>query len=234
MAASQNVVSVANGSSIHTYAALYTYALNVYTAMLANAITFSAPTPTLITFFANITALKAAMVAWGRKGARGTHAQHLALMAAKAAVISNLAGLVEYVQGVARRNPNGLGAQQAIVALAAMRIKNTNTPIGSYGPPFNVRQILKKNLINSTNIYLRWEKPQMSNKIAKPKAYSIFMSTDGINFLPLATVTKTNYTFSVGTSGTIRYFKVAALGAVGVSTNVELGAISDVLTARSQ
>src|SRR5437016_1099581 len=57
---------------------------------------YPAPTPTMLIFQADITALGAAITAWGPQGARGSHEQHLILISAAEKVRADYRQLAMY------------------------------------------------------------------------------------------------------------------------------------------
>jgi hypothetical protein len=79
-----------------TYKALAVLAQAVHDGFLALVLVYPMPTVTMVMFQTHIDTLNDAITAWGPKGARGSHAQHLALIAAANVVRNDLRQLATY------------------------------------------------------------------------------------------------------------------------------------------
>src|SRR5580704_15530388 len=84
----------------YTHQALCDYAKGITLALTGN-LTFPAPPVSLVAQGTLNDAMQAAILAWGPVGNRGSHAQHVALLDAKAAVEDMIRNLNDYVDGIA-------------------------------------------------------------------------------------------------------------------------------------
>jgi len=89
-----------NKFASYDFQALADFGQGIHDALNGNA-TFPTPPVTLAAQQAAITALDNAIVAWGPKGNRGSHASHVALLAARDVVRENIRNLADYVDGIA-------------------------------------------------------------------------------------------------------------------------------------
>src|SRR4051812_17572002 len=78
------------------YAALLLLAQTVHNGFVLLVADYATPNPAMLIFQGHITALSAAITAWGPKESRGSHAQHLALIAAANVVRDDLRMLAAY------------------------------------------------------------------------------------------------------------------------------------------
>jgi hypothetical protein len=79
-----------------SYNTLKTLAQTVHDGFVAHALDYPAPLPALPLFQTHIDALDAAIIAWGPPSARGSHAQHVTLIAAANVVRDDLRQLALY------------------------------------------------------------------------------------------------------------------------------------------
>lgn len=199
-----------------TFQSLADFSQAVHDAMVTNAVTFPSPPVDMVTFQADITALDAAITAWGTVGARGSHADYLALLSARQAILNDLDALGGYVQGVARANfPGSYVDQQNVVLLAAMRSKSDSNRLALWGVVNDFTVLVKQNLLGTGIIHLRWKKPDVPpGALSKPASYNVYVSDDNLTFAFDSNVTSTSFSPTVG-SGVHKYFKVAPVSAAG-------------------
>src|SRR5271155_1311697 len=84
----------------YTHQALCDYSQGITLALTGN-LTFPTPSVSLADQGTANNAYQAAILAWGPKGNRGSRAQHIALLDAKAVVEENIRNLNGYVDGIA-------------------------------------------------------------------------------------------------------------------------------------
>lgn len=137
--------------NLYNYAALATFAQFVHDSLVLNIGTFATPSVSMATFQTNITALVTAIANWGVVGSRGSHADLIALRAAKQVVILNMRSLQAYVNTIA----NGVAAT---VTLSGFTGTNPHSVIGVLSAPVNVRQLISRKTLPAQAI-LKWEKP---------------------------------------------------------------------------
>src|SRR6266513_5948304 len=88
-----------------TYDGTKTFAQIIHDGMVAQVADYPLPNPLMPAFQLHIDALDAAILIWGKKGNRGSHADHLALIAAASIVRNDLRMLADYAQNVMQDNP---------------------------------------------------------------------------------------------------------------------------------
>lgn len=166
--------------------ALALYAASIVTAMTTNVATFPTPPVALATITTNVTALYAAIAAWGVVGARGSHADLIALRNAVKVVQVNLQVTAAYVNQVAV----GFGPT---VALSGFTGTNPHTVIGVLGAPQDFRQLVSLRTLNG-EVILKWKKP-LNIGFGKVPTYVVeaFDSPTG-NWVQVAITTRTKAT----------------------------------------
>ncbi len=221
-------VQTANNLGKSSIPKLITAAQLMHDQMDANAVTFPAPPVIMADLQTAIDNVSTAYQVWSVKGAHGSHADKLAMSAARLLLLTATAQEEAYVLSVARTvSTSDILAQSAIVLSAGMRVKNNRSKQSLPGQVTNIRQIAKKTLQGTGKAYLRWKRPLISPKgnTSKMDGYNIFV-TDGTpgNADLVATTTKTTYIATptdFNPSGGTLYF-VAAFNAAGDGANSNL------------
>lgn len=216
MPVSPNVATVANRLNSMSFQTLADFAQTMHDALVANAVTFPAPPLAVGTFQTNITAFQTAINAWGAPGARGAHANHIAVLAARQQTIDDCTSEGAYVQAVARATaPGNVNDQKSIILLGGCRVKNDSNQLQPWGQVNDFRQLVKQNMLGTGNIVLRWAKPNVvPGAMSKPPAYNVFISDDGITWTFEASTSSTTFTKNVG-QGVLKHFQVAPVSAQG-------------------
>jgi hypothetical protein len=93
-----------------SFDALRSFAQTIHAGFLAQVADYPTPNPAPAAFQSDITALANAITAWGPPGARGSHADHVALLAAAEVVRNDLRMLADYAQNTQPDNPASWGA----------------------------------------------------------------------------------------------------------------------------
>jgi hypothetical protein len=134
-----------------SYSALRTLAQNIHDGFLAHALEYPAPTVTMLIFQGHIDDLIAAIDAWGLPHARGSHQQHVDLIAAANIVRDDLRKLSLYAMTT---KPDDKDSWSSL-GFAIKRPKSATAPLGM------VRdlRIFISRLVPSTSIKLKWERP---------------------------------------------------------------------------
>ena len=165
---------------------------NVIAGMFANPGNFPSPSPILPTLSAALAVLNAAIATWGPVGARGSHADWVALQAASHAVYISLVQEAAYVQNVTDPT-QPYAVQAAFITSSGFAVKNLPTPQGLLGVPQNFHQVFN-NSIDIHTPWLDWKKPLGLTSVNNVKSYEIFRaSTPPIPSLSIATVTETRF-----------------------------------------
>lgn len=211
-----NVASVANRLNSMALQTLADFCQTMHDALVANAVTFPALPVAAATFQNNITAFQNSINAWGAPGARGSHANYVAVLAARQQVLDDATSEASYVQAIARAiSPGNVNDQKATILLGGCRVKNDSNQLQPWGQVNNFRQLVKQNMLGTGNIVLRWKKPNVvPGANSKPNAYNIYVSDDNVTFTWIATTSSTTYIQNVG-QGTLKYFQIAPVSAQG-------------------
>lgn len=216
MPVSPNVASVANRLNSMSFQTLADFCQTMHDALVANAVTFPAPPVATATFQTNITTFQNAIIAWGAPGARGSHANHIAVLAARQQVLDDATSEASYVQAVARAiAPGNVNDQKATILLGGCRVKNDSNQLQPWGQVNNFRQLVKQNMLGTGNIVLRWSKPNVvPGANSKPNAYNVYVSDDDITYTWAAATSSTTFILNAG-QGILKYFKIAPVSAQG-------------------
>lgn len=202
--------------SKNNYQGVADLANSIFANMTGN-LNFPSPLPTLINFQAAITALEAAITAWGTVGNRGSHAQLMAVRTASNAVYAMIVQLAGYVMSCV--NPLASYADQAsFITTSGFSVKNTGTPQGVLEVVQNLHQVFAAN-IPIHSVKLDWKKPLNLKSPGNVKAYQIARNTTGANPVfadIIGSTTKTNYLDkNPAQSGTPSYYFIAACNDAG-------------------
>src|SRR2546430_437584 len=111
----------------YTHQALCDYSQGITLALTGN-LTFPTPPVTLANQTLANDALQAAILAWGPLGNRGSRAQHVALLDARAVVEENIRNLDGYVNGVS-------AGDAGMILSAAMTPNQARSPFGVLPAP---------------------------------------------------------------------------------------------------
>ena len=154
-----------------TYDGLLTLAQTVHDGFVTLALIYTTPNPAMLVFQTNIDALQAAITAWGPKGARGSHAQHLALIAAANVVRDDLRQLAAYAMNKRPDDP-------ASWALLGFSVRRTKTPPEALQQVQNFHNFVSRDLVAGT-IKLKWTRP-LGTDSNDVKCYLVQHSTTGV------------------------------------------------------
>lgn len=134
-----------------SFDALAAYAQTISDGFAAQVAVYATPNPTMIIFKGHILALNNAIAAWGPKGNRGSHAQHVALVNAADVVKDDLRMLADYAQNTQPDNPTSWG-------LVGFAIKRPKSVLVALEMVQNLRNFISRD-ITGDNIRLKWKKP---------------------------------------------------------------------------
>jgi hypothetical protein len=156
-----------------TYAALAAFAQTIHNGFVALALDYPAPNPTMPIFQTDIDELNDAITAWGVQGNHGSHADHVALIAAATIVRNDLRMLASYAQN---RKPDDFASWTNL----GFNIKRPKSAPVSLQMVQNFHLFIARD-IPSGKIKLKWKRPlatdpgdvkgyivQFSNTIVQP------------------------------------------------------------------
>jgi len=138
----------------YTHQALCDWSKGITLALTGN-LSFPAPPVTLADQGTANDAMQAAILAWGAKGDRGSHAQHVALLDARHVVEENIRNLMGYVNGIA-------AGDTGMILSAGMVVSDVRNPLGVLLAPQNFRNPFSKHTL-SGQTRLRWDKVKGAN-----------------------------------------------------------------------
>ena len=204
-----------------SYSTLKDNAIKVHDGYIALAADYPAPTPAMPLFQTDIDALAAAITAWGPKGARGSHQQHLDLIDAAEVVRDDYRQLALYAM---LTKP---GDTSSWVALG-FSIKNPKSKPVALEAVQNFHRFISRS-IGDGLIKLKWKRP-LNAKTTDVACYIVQCSATGVQPpLPdghaiiniVDVVTKTSVIINPPFVGA-NYFWVTPLnsGGLGVSSAV--------------
>ena len=185
----------------YTHQALCDFSKGITTALTGN-LSFPTPSISLIDQGTANDAMQAAIIAWGPMGNRGSHAQHVTLLAARLVVEDNIRSLEGYVNGIA----NG---DLGLILSAGMVANQIPAGLGILPAPSDLRSPYSGHTL-SGQTRLRWGRVKGANSY---NVYSAASPTDP--FVLIANVTKTLLVVN-GTPGRLAYYTVRAVGASGL------------------
>jgi hypothetical protein len=194
--------------------ALRSFAQTIHDGFIAEVLLFPAPNPTMIIFQNDIDALSDAITAWGPPGARGSHADHVALLDAADVVRNDLRMLADYAQVTKPDNPASWGA----VGFPIKRTKSVPQPLQMVQ---ELRNFVSRD-IPAGFIRLKWKRP-LDTDTSDVKGYII--QHNSTNVQPeintslgvanvVAIVPNTNWQFQPPYTGA-NYFWVTPFNSVG-------------------
>jgi hypothetical protein len=131
--------------------ALLSFAQTIAAGFAAQVADYPAPNPLMPAFNADINALSNAITAWGPKGARGSHADHVALVDAANVVRNDLRMLADYAQNTQPDNPTSWG----LVGFPIKRAKSVPQPLQIVR---NLQNFISRD-IPAGFIKLKWKRP---------------------------------------------------------------------------
>lgn len=203
-----------------TFQQLHDFAIDIFNGMTAAAVTYPTPVPILATLTADTTALQTAITNWGVVGARGSHADYLALLAAAQVVKLDLVSLANYCE-------NTTPYSGADFTSANWPLRDANTPQGILQKPQAVHQFISPQ-VQIGDIKISWTKPNGLNSSGNVKSYNVYRSLDSnpANKIFVATVTKTTFT----DTPTVPFQPKLYYWVEGVNTN-GAGVLSDITEA---
>jgi hypothetical protein len=134
-----------------TYGTLATLAQAVHDGFVTLAADYPSPKPTMLLFQTQIDNLNAAIIAWGTVGARGSHVQHLALIAAANVVRDSLRQLAAYAMTTKPDNQDSWAA----LGFAIKRPKSAPVPLQQVQ---NFHNFVSRTVVAGT-IKLKWKRP---------------------------------------------------------------------------
>jgi hypothetical protein len=147
-----------------TYAALAVLAQAVHDGFVLLVAIYALPNPTMVNFQTHIDALNAAILAWGPKGARGSHAQHMALIAAANIVRNDLRQLAAYAMNTTPDDPDSW-------VLLGFSVKRPKTAPVRLQAVQNLHNFISRDLVAGT-IKLKWKRPLNTDR-ADIKCYIV-------------------------------------------------------------
>lgn len=191
-------------------------ASNVTADMATNIAIFPVPSPTLVAINAQKTIVDGLITAWGPVGARGSHADLVALRAATYILRNMLVQEAAYVQNLV--NPSDTYADQVnFIIRSGFAVKNAPTPQGVLGAPTNLHQMFAQTVpINDCK--LKWKKPIGLNSKGNVKSYVIARNITGLaptSADVIGTSTKTSFLDTTLVAGTAYTYFVAAQNDAG-------------------
>jgi len=185
----------------YTHQSLCDWSKGITLALTGN-LTFPTPPVTLVAQGAANDALQAAILAWGPKGNRGSHAQHVALINARKVVEENIRNIEGYVNGIA-------AGDAGMILSAGMVVNAVSAPLGVLPAALNFRSPYSKHTTTGQT-RLRW------GKVKGATAYNVYTAATPTDpFVLVGTVTKTLF-IATGTAGRLGYYTVKAVGAAGL------------------
>src|SRR6185369_5789750 len=131
--------------------------------------TYSTPFSTLATLSSASTALSSAITAWGTKGNRGSHAQHIAMLDARATVETILTQLANYCMDTTPYDTVNL-------ASTGFELKSARNPQGVLQAVQDLHNFISRQL-NPGQIKLKWKKPLNVAVNGNVKMYKVFSNT---------------------------------------------------------
>jgi hypothetical protein len=140
----------------YSFSGLADFAKTIHQGFLDEIADYPAPNPTMLMFKAHIDTLEAAIVAWGVKGNRGSHADYLALVAAAVVVKNDLRMLAEYAQNTKPNNPDSW----ALLGFTSKRPKSDPKPLEVVQ---NLRHFISRN-VPAPGIKMKWKRPLATAK----------------------------------------------------------------------
>ena len=154
-----------------SYETLSTKAQAVHDGLVVNVADYPAPNPTMPDFQTDIDSLNAAIVAWGPVGARGSHAQHLALVAMANIVKNDYRMLAAYAMNTMPNNPDSWVA-------AGFAVKGVRTAPQPLQVVQNFHRFISRTIVEGT-IKLKWKRP-LDTKSSEVKGYIIQYSNSPV------------------------------------------------------
>jgi hypothetical protein len=176
--------------------------------------TYTAPVPTMPDFQDDIDSLLAAIIGWGPEGARGSHADHLALLSAANVVRSDMRQLATYAMFTQPGNMDSW-------ALLGFGFKSPKSPTAILPPVQDFRQFISRRIPEGF-IKLKWERP-LDTSAGLVKSYVLQHSSSGVQpqidggkgvVNVLAILTKTSIIVTPPYVGA-NYFWVTGINAAG-------------------
>jgi hypothetical protein len=134
-----------------SYDVLASFAQTIHDGFVAQVADYPTPNPLMAPFQTDITELTKAITAWGPVGARGSHAQHTALVNAADVVKNDLRMLAAYAQNTMPDNPASWG----LVGFAVKRPKTAPIPLEKVQ---DLRNFIARDIPAGT-IKLKWKRP---------------------------------------------------------------------------
>src|SRR3569832_1635609 len=146
------------------YDSLKTFAQKIHDGFIAQVADYPLPNPLMPAFQADIDKLDAAIIKWGKKGNRGSHQDHLVLIAAATVVKNDLRMLSGYAQNVMPDNPVSWSA-------VGFTIKSSGSKPVALQAVVNLRQFIARD-IPTGKIKLKWKRP-LNTKSGDVKGYIV-------------------------------------------------------------
>jgi hypothetical protein len=166
--------------------ALVAYASSITAALATNVATFPTPPVALATINTEIANLVTAIATWGPVGARGSHADLIALRAQVLSVQFLLRTTANYVNIVAT-------GSAFVVSLSGFTGTNPHTVVGVLSPPQNFRQLVTAKTLPK-QVIIKWSKP-LNIGFGKVASYLIEARIAATNtWVPVAISTRTKAT----------------------------------------
>ena len=200
--------------------ALAALAQTIHDGFVAQVADYATPNPAMPAFKSHIDDLTAAIAAWGPKGARGSHAQHVALVNAANVVKDDLRQLADYAQNQQPDNPTSWG-------LVGFAIKAPRSKPVALGMVQNLRNLLSTSVVAGT-ARLRWKRP-LGTKAGDVKGYIIQRSSTNVQpqidghaiINVVGVVPNTEYTANLSDYTGSGYFWVTPFNSVGFGVTAD-------------
>ena len=191
-----------------SYSQVLALANSVFAGLTAALGVYTTPFPTLASLTTAITALDAAITAWGPPGNRGSHAQHVALLDARATVELILTQLANYCMDTTPYDEVNL-------ATTGFEIKSVRTPQGVLEMVQNFHNFISRQL-NPSEVKLKWKKPLNVAVNGNVKAYKIYRAAtaDFSTAEIIKTSTKTSY-IDTPPAGAMAFNWIVAVNSAG-------------------
>jgi hypothetical protein len=204
-----------------SYALLKENSISVHDNFVTLAADYPAPTPTMPDFQDDIDALSAAITAWGPKGARGSHEQHLLLIDAAETIRDDYRQLARYAMITKPGNATSW------VALG-FKVRSTPTPPAKLEQVQDFHRFISRK-VGDGQIKLKWKRP-LNSRPGEVKCYIVQVSAVGVqpplpdgghgvvNDNIIDIVTKTGSTITPPYVGA-NYFWVTGINAFGLGNS---------------
>jgi hypothetical protein len=154
-----------------TFDVLKTFAQKIHDGFVTNVADYATPDPTMADFQTDIDAFDAALLTWGVKGNRGSHADYLALLTSSTIVKEDLRMLSRYAQNA---QPNNINSWTDV----GFVLKSEPKPPTKLEMVQNFHNFISRSVLPGT-IKLKWKRP-LNTERADVKCYLIQFNNSGV------------------------------------------------------